>query len=144
MQAHVCAHLEWGRGTDTCAADSRFMKNPRLKKPRHTTVEIAAKLNQADAMSAEGRLQADIAQALGVSVMTYHRWRKARSQPGREVGPRHSSELGPSPIDQAARISELQLENSRLRRLVTDLLLEKMNLEEDAHDFLGKKDSALE
>jgi hypothetical protein len=42
--------------------------------------------------------------------------------------------LEPSPIDQAARIRELQLENSRLRRLVTDLLLEKMNLEEGAHD----------
>jgi hypothetical protein len=101
-----------------------------MKKLRHTTEEIAAKLNQADAMSAEGRLQGDIAQALGVSVMTYHRWRTARSQPGREVGPRHSSELKPSPIDQAARISELQLENARLRRLVTDLLLEKMDLEE--------------
>jgi hypothetical protein len=110
------------------------MKNPRLKKPRHTIVEIAAKLNQADAMSAEGRLQADIAQALGVSVMTYHRWRKdkERRQSKLEVKSRHSSGSMPSPIDQAARISELQLENSRLRRLVTDLLLEKMNREEQA------------
>jgi hypothetical protein len=38
--------------------------------------------------------------------------------------------MGASPIEQTRRISELQLENSRLRRLVTDLLLEKMNLEE--------------
>jgi hypothetical protein len=30
------------------------------------------------------------------------------------------------------RIAELQLENSRLRRLVTDLLLEKVKLEETA------------
>jgi hypothetical protein len=30
------------------------------------------------------------------------------------------------------RIAELQLENSRLRRLVTDLLLEKVKLEEAA------------
>jgi hypothetical protein len=30
------------------------------------------------------------------------------------------------------RIAELQLENSRLRRLVTDLLLEKIKLEEAA------------
>jgi hypothetical protein len=31
------------------------------------------------------------------------------------------------------QITELQLENSRLRRLVTDLLLEKIKLEETAH-----------
>jgi len=37
------------------------------------------------------------------------------------------------------RIAELQLENSRLRRLVTDLLLEKIRLEEVAK---GQKSSA--
>ena len=50
------------------------------KKKRHTAAEIAAKLRQADALSAEGRVQNEIAKALGVSVMTFHRWRKARPQ----------------------------------------------------------------
>jgi hypothetical protein len=53
--------------------------------------------------------------------MTLHRWRK-----------RLSGSTGSSQIDQTpqARIAELQLENSRLRRLVIDLLLEQMKLEE--------------
>jgi hypothetical protein len=35
------------------------------------------------------------------------------------------------------RIVELQLENSRLRRLVTDLLLEKIKLEEAAQSSIA-------
>jgi hypothetical protein len=35
--------------------------------------------------------------------------------------------------EQMSQIRELQLENSRLRRLVTDLLLEKVKLEEGVH-----------
>ena len=105
-------------------------------KRKHSPAEIAAKLAQANDLASQGRLQSDIARTLGVSVMTLHRWRKIKSQPTsrpqsaaldeagqfeQEIGPRH-------------RISELQLENSRLRRLVTDLLLEKMKLAEDAQD----------
>jgi hypothetical protein len=44
------------------------------------------------------------------------------------------AETSLSPIEKTKRIGELQLENARLRRLVTDLLLEKMNLEESIHD----------
>jgi putative transposase len=55
-----------------------------------------------------------------------HRWRKAPPQPA----------LVATAEDRARgaddRIAELQLENSRLRRLVTDLLLEKVKLEETA------------
>jgi putative transposase len=113
-----------------------------MKKQRHTMAEIAAKLEEADAMSAQGRLHGDIAKALGVSVMTYHRWRKARKESHVRTGepfpvPTPSQQGGPeltsSPMEQTKRIGELQLENSRLRRLVTDLLLEKMNLEESMH-----------
>jgi putative transposase len=91
-----------------------------MKPQRHTVAEIAAKLEEADALIAKGKLHGDVAKALGVSVMTYHRWRKARE----------SSHPNASPIEQARRIIELQLENSRFRRIVTDLLLEKMKLEE--------------
>jgi putative transposase len=110
---------------------------------RHSTAEIEALLDRADAMSADGRLQGDIAKALGVSVMTYHRWRKARAPSRLGVGSRHGAELKASPLDQAARISDLQLENLRLRRLVTDLLLEKMNLEESDHGRAGKNGARL-
>jgi putative transposase len=86
---------------------------------KHTRAEIAAMLAQASDMAAKGKLQNEIADTLGISVMTLHRWRKATSP--------HEEE-----VDQSQRISELQLENSRLRRLVTNLLLEKMKLEEDS------------
>jgi putative transposase len=96
--------------------------------------EIAAKLEEADAMSAQGRLHGDIAKALGVSVMTYHRWRKARESSHRAAPSQpRGAEMNASLIEQTRRSSELQLENSRLRRLVTDLLLEKMKLEESGH-----------
>jgi putative transposase len=101
-----------------------------MKQQRHTTAEIAAKLEEADALIAEGNLQADVAKALGVSVMTYHRWRKARKSSPPAMPARSKAASDASPIEQTRRINQLQLENARLRRLVTDLLLEKMNLEE--------------
>ena len=95
------------------------------KKRRHSRAEIATKLAQANGLATQGKLQSDIARTLGVSVMTLHRWRKAPpgAQPAHETG---------EPRGGGDRIAELQLENSRLRRLVTDLLLEKIKLEESA------------
>jgi putative transposase len=70
---------------------------------------VATKLAQANDLARQGKLQSEIARTLGVSVMTLHRWRKAD---------------GPNRRDD--RIAELQLEISRLRRLVADLLLVKL------------------
>ena len=96
------------------------------KKKRHSRVEIATKLAQANGLATQGKLQSDIARTLGVSVMTLHRWRKAPpgAQPAHATGEPGQTRGG------GDRIAELQLENSRLRRLVTDLLLEKIKLEE--------------
>ena len=55
-----------------------------------------------------------------------HCWRHAQAG----AGPDATAITQQSQLSEANRISELQLENSRLRRLVTDLLLEKMTLEE--------------
>src|SRR5262245_29174166 len=99
------------------------------KKAKHSKAEIAAKLAQAGDLATQGKLQNEIASTLGVSVMTLHRWRKTSLAP--RAAPAGLSE--PSQLDRAlpaGRFAELQLENSRLRRLVTDLLLEKMKLEE--------------
>ncbi|MBV9754830.1 MAG: transposase [Hyphomicrobiales bacterium] len=104
-----------------------------VKRRRHSAPEIIAKLRQADEMAAEGRLQSDIARSLGVSVMTYHRWRHGRpALEGAKVAERreHRSKDPATKAENVARLDELQLENSRLRRLVTDLLLEKVRLEE--------------
>ena len=82
-------------------------------------------------MASRGMLQSDIARELRISGMTLHRWRKL---PPEESPPVATGDVGAGvsaePHDHEARIAQLQLENSRLRRLVTDLLLEKMRLEE--------------
>jgi putative transposase len=103
-----------------------------MKKKRHTREEIAGKLREADDLIAQGTLHSDVARTLGVSIMTYHRWRKARAATPQEppTAPERTA-ADPSAVrDADVRIGDLQLENSRLRRLVTDLLLEKVELEE--------------
>jgi hypothetical protein len=81
-------------------------------------MEISTKLAQANDLAMQGKLQSEIARALGVSVMTLPRWRtREASEPDWTRG-------------RVDRIAELELENSQLRRLVTDLLLEKIKLEE--------------
>ncbi len=98
----------------------------------------------ADEMAAQGRLHGDIARSLGVSLMTYHRWRKARGALTRPAPPRPATNADlPAAADdgeQARQIRDLQHENSRLRRLVADLLLEKVKLEEDLRgNALGRQ-----
>jgi putative transposase len=110
-----------------------------MKQHRHTLEEIAAKLEEADAMSTRGTPHGDIAKALGISVMTYHRWRKARD-PSRFAAPSPSD--GVKTNGPTNPISDLQLENARLRRVVTDLLLEKMDLEESIQDRAVRVKSA--
>lgn len=102
-----------------------------MEKKRHSRKEISALLMHADDLAAQGSLQKDIARALGVSVMTLHRWRKARggTRPAGAGGRSGAEQLLPGP-DMAALINELERENARLRILVTDLLLEKTRLEE--------------
>ena len=115
---------------------------PRVK--RHTGAEIAAKLIQADALVAEGQTQDVIAQALGISVMTFHRWRKAYSEalrsraPGTPENDPRLLVAQPSNPESDNRYVELKLENARLRKLVTDLLLEKTRLEDERQHNSGR------
>jgi putative transposase len=117
------------------------------KMKKHKNVEIAAKLAQAADLAAQGKVQSEIARILDVSVMTLHRWRKLApttetptlaTSPPTQSGLEHNhydpNRAGPKnnqyePM-QDKRIGELQLENARLRRLLTDLLLEKVQLQE--------------
>jgi len=105
-------------------------------KRRHARAEISAKLREADALVAQGKRQKDVASALGISVMTFHRWRKAQAEHGspKSITFAHARESPSNGDDKSLRerIAELQLENARLRRLVTDFLLEKVKLQEAA------------
>ena len=110
------------------------MQAAMAKKRRYSRPEIATKLAQANELATRGKLQSEIARRLGVSIMTLHRWRKASHEPQPAQGVAQPNGAG-----RGNRIAELQVENSRLRRLVTDVLLEKMRLEEAAQ---GQKSSA--
>src|SRR5262245_9712892 len=81
-------------------------------KRKHSNAEIASKLAQADQMSAQGKLQVDIARALNVSVMTLHRWRKLSLEPPRALSTEEQIDNQfPPDQSQSDRIAELQLEN---------------------------------
>lgn len=102
----------------------------------HSPDEITSMVRQARELIATGQSQAQACKVLGVSVMTFHRWRKAESARtllAEQVGASSPSDPVPVEGEQASdqrRMEELRLENQRLRRLVTDLLLEKIELEE--------------
>jgi transposase-like protein len=102
---------------------------------KHSRQEILLKLGQADELVRAGKSQVQICKALGVSVMTFHRWRKLSLRKG-EVKPAPSlsaepSTTTPSTMAEMRRVlEELTIENRRLRKIVTDLLLEKMKIEE--------------
>jgi putative transposase len=115
---------------------------------KHSPAEIAAKLRQADELAAQGKRRSEILRALGISPMTYHRWRKERSMASPLPEPRAQAASdapaagGPSKIDAASfaalspreqinTFQELQRENVRLRELFTDALLEKIKIEEE-------------
>ena len=88
-----------------------------MARKRHTAEEIVAKLRQVDVLTAQGRPVADSVRAIGVTEVTYYRWR---------------NEYGGLKGDQVKRLKELETENSRLRRAVSDLTLDKLILTEAA------------
>ncbi|WP_319797440.1 transposase [Nitrobacter sp.] len=105
---------------------------------KHSHEEILLKLARADELARAGNSQVDVCKALGVSVMTLHRWRKLPlSKPEPDIL-QHRADDGkaltsPPAMDEMRHVlEELKLENQRLRKIVTDLLLEKMRLEEAA------------
>jgi putative transposase len=88
-----------------------------MGKQRHTAEEIVAKLRQVDVLTAQGRTVAEAVRQIGVTEVTYYRWR---------------NEYGGLKSDQVKRLKELEMENARLRRAVSDLTLEKLILKEAA------------
>lgn len=105
---------------------------------KHSREEILSKLARADELARTGNSQVDVCKALGVSVMTLHRWRKL-PLPRQEANVFQDNagegvaSARPPAVDQMRHVlEELKLENQRLRKIVTDLLLEKMRLEEAA------------
>ena len=79
--------------------------------------EIVLKLRQVEVLQGQGKSIADAVRQIGVTQQTYYRWRK---------------EYGGMSRDQLKRLKELETENTRLRRAVSDLTPDKMILTEAA------------
>ena len=88
-----------------------------MARKRHTPDEIVAKLRQVDVLVAQGQAVADAIRAIGVTEVTYYRWRQ---------------EFGGLKADQVKRLKDLEAENARLRRAVAELTLDKQILAEAA------------
>jgi hypothetical protein len=83
------------------------------RKKARTPEEIVAKLRQADVLVAQGKTAAGTVRTIGVTEPTYYRW---------------WTEFGDLRLDQVRRLEELERENGRLRKAVSDLTLEKVIL----------------
>ena len=88
-----------------------------MPKKRHKPEEIVAKLRQVDVLTAQGQSIAEAVRTIAVTETTYFRWR---------------AEYGGLKTDQIRRLKELEQENARLRRAVSDLTLDKLILQEAA------------
>jgi transposase-like protein len=93
-----------------------------MKRTRHTPEQIVTKPREADAMLAAGKTVAQVVQALGVSEPTFARWR---------------SQYGGMKAEEARRLKELEIENTRPKKAVADLTIDNQILRE-ANDYLGK------
>lgn len=88
-----------------------------MPRKRYTPEEIVAKLRQVEVLTAQGGSVADAVKSIGVTEVSYYRWRR---------------EFGGLKTDQVKRIKELEAENLRLRKAVSDLTLDKLILKEAA------------
>jgi transposase-like protein len=84
---------------------------------RHTSEQVVRKLREADRLLSEGKDVEEVARGLQVSEQTYHRWR---------------AQYGGMKADDVKRLKELEVENTRLKRIVADKELENVALREIA------------
>lgn len=86
-----------------------------MGRQRHTAEQIISNLREAEVLTSKGMLVEEVLRQLGISDATYYKWRKV---------------YGGLRVDQAKRLKELELENSRLRKVVADLTIDNSILKE--------------
>jgi transposase-like protein len=89
-------------------------KMPRIK---YTVEQIITKLREAEVALSKGQTVVQVCRQLSITEQTYYRWR---------------NEYGGLKLDQAKRLKDLERENTRLKRAVADLTLDKLILKEAA------------
>lgn len=87
------------------------------KARKHTPEQIVNILRQIEVAVANGKTHPVASREAGITEQTYYRWRK---------------EYGGMKVDQAKRLKELEQENSKLKRLVAELSLDKQVLQDIA------------
>ena len=88
-----------------------------MGKKRYTPEQIIGKLREAEVALAQGETAGQVCRTLGIAEQTFYRWRR---------------EYGGLKEEQARRLKALEQENTRLRRAVADLTLDKLILQEAA------------
>ena len=86
-----------------------------MSRKRYTPEQIIGMLREAEVSLSQGQTVGQVCRTLGVSEQSYYRWRK---------------EYGGLKIDQTKRLKDLEKENGRLRRAVSDLTPDKLILKE--------------
>jgi putative transposase len=86
-----------------------------MSRKRYTAENIIGMLREAEVRLNQGQTVGEIARSLGISEQSYYRWRR---------------EYGGMEVSQAHRLKELERENLRLRKAVSDLTLDKLILNE--------------
>jgi putative transposase len=87
-----------------------------MARKRYKPEEIVAKLRQVDVPVSQGQNMVDVIRQIGLSEVTYYRWRQ---------------KFGALKIEQVKRLKEFELENSRLRKAVSDLTPDKLIRQSD-------------
>src|SRR5665811_1649363 len=93
------------------------IRDRTMPQKRYRPEQIIAKLREAEVLLGQGKKVSEVTKTIGVSEVSYYRWRK---------------EYGGLNVSQAKRLKELERENTRLRRAVSDLTLDKLILQEAA------------
>ena len=88
-----------------------------MARKRFTPEQVITMLREAEVLLSQSNPIGEVCRKLGISEQTYYRWRK---------------EYGGMRVDQMKRLRELEQENGRLRKAVSDLTLDKMILQEAA------------
>lgn len=88
-----------------------------MPKKRFSAEQIVVLLRQIEVAMGAGKSTQIACREAGISEQSFYRWRK---------------EYGGLDLDQARRMKDLEKENTRLKRLVADLSLEKQVLKDIA------------
>jgi putative transposase len=86
-----------------------------MARKRYTTEQIIGLLREAEVRLSQGQMVGAVCRGIGITEQTYYRWRR---------------QYGGLKLDQAKHLKELEQENSRLRKAISDLTLDKLILKE--------------